>query len=47
MHLSTTIFVADLNIFGYTMGEFMVDGGTCLVAVVVGVVAKGIYKIGQ
>ena len=39
------MFVADLNIFGYTMREFMVDGGTCMVAVVV--VAKGIYKIGQ
>ena len=46
MHLSTTIFVADLNIFGYTMREFMVDGGTCLVAVTVGVVANVIgYKI--
>jgi len=46
MHLSTTIFVADLNIFGYTMGEFMVDGGTCMVAVTVGVVANVIgYKI--
>ena len=46
MHLSTTIFVADLNIFGYTMGEFMVDGGTCLLAVTVGVVANVIgYKI--
>mgnify|MGYP002628810961 FL=1 len=46
MHLSPTIFVADLNIFGYTMREFMVDGGTCLVAVTVGVVANVIgYKI--
>ena len=46
MHLSTTMFVADLNIFGYTMREFMVDGGTCLVAVTVGVVANVIgYKI--
>ena len=46
MHFSTTIFVADLNIFGYTMREFMVDGGTCLVAVTVGVVANVIgYKI--
>ncbi len=46
MHLSTTIFVADLNIFGYTMREFMVDGGTCLVAVTVGVVANVIgYEI--
>ncbi len=41
------MFVAALNIFGYTMREFMVDGGTCLMAVVVGVVAIGIYKIGQ
>ena len=40
MHLSTTIFVADLNIFGYTMREFVVDGGICLVAVAVGVVAN-------
>ena len=47
MHLSTTMFVADLNLFGYTMREFVVDGGICLVAVVVGVVAIGIYKIGQ
>ena len=46
MYLSTTIFVADLNIFGYTMREFMVDGGTCLAAVTVGVVANVIgYKI--
>jgi len=46
MHFSTIIFVADLNIFGYTMREFMVDGGTCLVAVTVGVVANVIgYKI--
>ena len=40
------MFVADLNVFGYTMREFMVDGGTCLVAVVVGVVANVIgYQI--
>ena len=46
MHLSPTIFVADLNIFGYTMREFVVDGGICLVAVVVGVVANVIgYQI--
>ena len=34
------MFVADLNLFGYTMREFVVDGGICLVAVVVGVVAN-------
>jgi len=46
MHFSTTIFVADLNIFGYTMREFVVDGGICLVAVAVGVVANVIgYQI--
>ena len=46
MHLPTTIFVAALNIFGYTMREFVVDGGICLVAVVVGVVANVIgYQI--
>jgi len=46
MHLSTTMFIADLNLFGYTMREFMSDGGTCLVAVVVGVVANVIgYQI--
>ena len=46
MHLSTTIFVAALNIFGYTMDEFLDDGGICLVAVVVGVMANMIgYQI--
>ena len=46
MHLSTTMFVAALNIFGYTMREFVVDGGICLVAVGVGVVANVIgYQI--
>jgi hypothetical protein len=46
MHLSTTMFVADLNLFGYTMREFVVDVGICLVAVAVGVVANMIgYQI--
>jgi len=46
MHLSTTMFIADLNLFGYTMREFVVDGGICLVAVAVGVVANVIgYQI--
>ncbi len=46
MHLPTTVFVAALNIFGYTMREFVVDGGICLVAVAVGVVANVIgYQI--
>ncbi len=40
------MFVAVLNIFGYTMREFVVDGGICLVAVAVGVVANVIgYQI--
>lgn len=40
------MFVAALNVSGYTTKEFMIDGGICLVAVLVGVVANVIgYQI--